>query len=286
MLSDIFIRCPAKVNIGLRVLPRRDDGFHNIESIFQTVCFCDDMIVRLLSEENVCKVECKELELPEQNTLTATYTAFCRLTGKKVGVSVKITKRIPAGGGLGGGSSNAASFLRALALLTDVELTDELADAVAEQVGSDVFFFLHCGKDGTGAALVSGRGEVVQPIAPRTDLHIVLVFPNVHSSTKEAYALVDEEQKSGDGQCYPDFSEYERVYKSSVTTWTFVNSFTSALTKKYPAIAEALADVKRSGAVWSDMTGSGAVVFGVYEAAEASKKALAKLQKKWNCTLA
>ena len=199
---------------------------------------------------------------------------------------MELRKQIPAGGGLGGGSSDGAALLKGLCELSEIELTPRLADSVAENVGSDVFFFLHCGKDGTGAALVSGRGEVVQPIAPRTDLHIVLVFPNVHSSTKEAYALVDEEQKSGDGQCYPDFSEYERVYKSSVTTWTFVNSFTSALTKKYPAIAEALADVKRSGAVWSDMTGSGAVVFGVYEAAEASKKALAKLQKKWNCTLA
>ncbi|MBQ6779909.1 MAG: 4-(cytidine 5'-diphospho)-2-C-methyl-D-erythritol kinase [Treponema sp.] len=286
MLSDISVRCYAKVNIGLRVLPKREDGFHNIESIFQTVNFYDDLKVRLLTERKICKVDCAEMKLPAQNTLTATYEAFCQLTGKDAGVQASVTKRIPAGGGLGGGSSNAAAFLRALALLNGVDLTDALADAVAERVGSDVFFFLHCGKNGTGAALVSGRGEVVAPIAPRTDLHIVLVFPDVHSSTKEAYALVDEAFESGADVSYPDFSEYEGIYRSSVTTWTFVNSFSSALIKKYPAIAQALADVEKSGAIWSDMTGSGAVVFGVYEAAEASKKALAELQKKWNCSLA
>jgi len=286
MLFDVSVRCNAKVNIGLKVLPRREDGFHNIESIFQTVDFFDDLYVEKTSECNACKVECAELKLPAENTLTATYTAFCRLTGKNTGVRAKITKRIPAGGGLGGGSSNAASFLRALALLNDVELTDSLADAVAEQVGSDVFFFLHCGKDGTGAALVSGRGEIVAPISPRKDLYYILVLPDVHSSTKEAYALVDESIESGIDIVYPDFREYESIYQGSVKNWTFGNSFTLALTKKYPVIAQALADIKRSGAVWSDMTGSGAVVFGVYEAAEASKKAFAELQLKWkNCIL-
>ena len=287
MLSDISIRCYAKVNIGLKVLPKRADGFHNIESIFQTVSFYDDLTVSLLSEKNVCKVDCAEMMLPQRNTLTATYEAFCHLTGKDAGVHVVLTKRIPAGGGLGGGSSDAASFLRALALLNDVELTDSLADAVAGRVGSDVFFFLHCGKDGTGAALVSGRGEVVTPIAPRNDLYYVLVFPDVHSSTKEAYDLVDEDIGLGIGHSFPSLTECEEVYRSPVTAWTFGNSFTSALTKKYPAIADALADIKKSGAVWSDMTGSGAVVFGVYEAAEASKKAFAELQLKWkHCILA
>ena len=163
----------------------------------------------------------------------------------------------------------------------------ELADAIAGQVGSDVFFFLHCGKDGTGAALVSGRGEVVQPIAPRDDVHIVLVYPDVSSSTKEAYALVDKDIAAGNLVSCPDFSEYEAIYQKPVADWTFANSFTISLKKKYPAIAQALADMQKSGAVWSDMSGSGAVVFGVYEAAEASKEAFVKLNKTWkSCFLA
>lgn len=287
MSPDIVIRAPAKVNIGLRVLPERGDGFHNIESIFQTVDVCDELVVSPLAERKRCKVECDDAVLPADNTLTATYTAFCQLTGCDTGVRVRVRKRIPAGGGLGGGSSDAAAFLRALARLNGVVLTDCLADAVAAQVGSDVFFFLHCGTDGTGAALVSGRGEVVRPIVPRDDVHFVLVFPGVHSSTKEAYRLVDEDIRAGTVVSCPDFSAYEAMYRSPVSDWTFANSFTPSLKRKYPAIAQALADIQKSGAVWSDMTGSGAVVFGVYEAAEASKKAFAELTGTWkSCFLA
>ncbi|MDE6706145.1 MAG: 4-(cytidine 5'-diphospho)-2-C-methyl-D-erythritol kinase [Treponemataceae bacterium] len=287
MSPDFVIRAPAKVNIGLRVLPERGDGFHGIESIFQTVDVCDELTVSPLAEKNRCVVECDTAVLPACNTLTATYAAFCQLTGCDAGVHVCLRKRIPMGGGLGGGSSDAAAFLRALAKVHDVPLTDDLADAVAGQVGSDVFFFLHCGKDGTGAALVSGRGDLVRSIAPRTDVHFVLVFPDVHSSTKEAYRLVDEDIRAGNVVSCPDFSAYEAIYRRSVSHWTFANSFTAPLEKKYPVIAQALADIKKSGAVWSDMTGSGAVVFGVYEAAEASKEAFAKLNRTWrSCFLA
>lgn len=287
MSPDVRIRAYAKVNLGLRVLPWRADGFHNIESIFQTVNVYDELSVSPLAQKKTCNVACDAMVLPAHNTLTATYAAFCDLTGCDAGVSVRLAKRIPAGGGLGGGSSDAAAFLRALAQINDIPLTNTLTDAVAERVGSDVFFFLHCGKDGTGAALVSGRGEVVQPIAPRTDMQFVLVFPGVHSSTKEAYELVDKDIRAGNMVSCPAFSEYEAIYRRTVSDWTFANSFTASLKKKYPAIAQALADIQKSGAVWSDMTGSGAVVFGVYEAAEASKEAFAMLARTWNsCFLA
>ncbi len=279
MTSDIRVQAAAKVNIGLRVLPRRADGFHNIESIFQTVDFCDELHVKPRWEEDVCIVHCEQFPLPKENTLTSTYKAFVNLTGKHSGCELWLTKRIPAGGGLGGGSSDAASFLRALAILNDVPLTKELADAVAEKVGSDVFFFLHCGKEGRGAALVSGRGEVVNPISPRKDFVFVLAFPPVHSSTKEAYQLVDQDLEAGKDLFYPDFSEYERIYRAPVKNWNFVNSFTQPLIKKYPAIGLALAELRKNGAVWSDMTGSGAVVFGVYESSIQAEIAIARLRK-------
>ena len=286
MLSDVQIRAPAKVNIGLRVLPKRDDGFHSIESIFQTVDFADDLSLNLLKEDGLCKVDCAQMELPAENTITAAYRAFCRLTGKHAGVQVKLTKRIPAGGGLGGGSSDAASFIKAYAALTGTALSPGLADAVASEVGSDVFFFLHCGEKG-GAALVSGRGEVVRPIVPRNDLHFVLVLPDVHSSTKEAYALVDKALEAGDSLQYPPLEKLESVYRGPIKKWSFANTFTPALTYKYSAIADALADVRKSGAVWADMTGSGAVVFGVYDSAVSAESACNLLHETWGrCVLA
>ena len=185
MLTEIRIFAPAKINIGLKVLPARSDGFHCIESIFQTVSTGDELRVRLAGAEGTCTVSCREMELPQKNTLTSAYESFCTVTGIKVpGVSVELIKRIPAGGGMGGGSSDAAALVRALEMLCGVKLAITQKDEIASFTGSDVFFFLHCGESGGGCALVTGRGESVKPITPRSDVYLLMVFPDVHSSTK------------------------------------------------------------------------------------------------------
>lgn len=286
MLCDIFVSAPAKVNIGLKVLPKREDGFHNIESIFQTVPLSDELYVRLLGDDECkCEIECEDMVLPEINTLSATYDAFCSLTGNKKSVFVKLKKNIPSGGGLGGGSSDAASFLKALCMLTKVELSDELADNVASKVGSDVFFFLHCYgfSEKIGCALVEGRGEIVKPIKPRSDLHFILLFPGVSSSTKEAYSLVDESFASGKETICPDFQDLEKIYNENPEKWTFKNTFTPCLEKKYPKISDALNDIQKTPVAWTEMSGSGSTVFGIYSSSENMKLAFESLKKKWDC---
>lgn len=293
------ILSPAKINIGLRVYPKNSEygSFHKIESIFQTVNLFDEIEAEF-SDENTssCNVECDSLVLPKENTLTKTFDAFrknaCILDSRSV--NVKLTKRIPSGGGLGGGSSNAAFFLKLLSRLYDVELTRELAFSVAEEVGSDVFFFLGL-KNGAGAALVSGRGEKVKEIESRK-LNLVLVFPDVFSSTKEAYSLVDESYATLENALsgYIDFADYERLYNSDLSEWSknenegcgFKNSFTPVMEKKYPLILDAIRDLKNAGAVFADMTGSGSVVFGVFRDEKSSCLALETLCKKWKCVSA
>ena len=280
MLSDIFISAPAKVNIGLNVLPKaQGEEYHRTESIFQAIDLCDELVIRKSEKKNFCSVKCDMFELPKQNTITKAYGRFCELSGSDVGVEVLLKKKITCGGGLGGGSSDAASFIKAFATLIDFDLTDGFADSVAEKVGSDVFFFIHNSLH--EASLVSGRGEVVKKINARHDFHFVLIFPEVFSSTKEAYSLVDESYKTSLKNDCPLFDEYEKIYSSSVENWTFINSFTSVLTEKYPVIQNALQDLKNHGALWSDMSGSGATVFGIFESKDSAKKAVAILQKKW-----
>ena len=116
---------------------------------------------------------------------------------------------------------------------------------------------------------------------PRNDLFFLLVFPGVHSSTKEAYELVDKTYEAGGETDCPSLADLEAVYRSPVKDWTFANSFTSALLQKYPKIGLALRDVKNSGALWSDMTGSGATVFGVFEKKQDAEKAYSLLKKSW-----
>ena len=142
MLSEVCISSLAKINIGLKVLPKRDDGFHNIESIFQTVDIADELKVSLSDGNARCKVSCDSLRLPTENTITMAYNAFCTVTGMELpSVNVELTKRIPSGGGLGGGSSNAAALVRALQIITDITLSSEQLDKIAARVGSDVYFF-------------------------------------------------------------------------------------------------------------------------------------------------
>ena len=191
MSFDVCVKAPAKVNIGLKVLKKRADGYHNIESIFQTLDFSDELQIRRIPQKE-CIVRCAQMQLPLENTLTKTYSAFCSETNIDFGVEVVLNKFLPAGGGLGGGSSDGASLLKGLAELAEIQLTDSLADAVAEKVGSDVFFFLHSGffQRGRGCALVSGRGELVESIESRTDLSFVLIFPGIHSFTRTNWAYM------------------------------------------------------------------------------------------------
>jgi len=164
MFDSNTVLAPAKINLGLKVYPRREDGFHNIESIFLTVPLYDELKVSLTDTDDTCVVKCKEMQLPAENTVTQAYKAFCVLTGIHKGVSVEIKKRIPAGGGLGGGSSDSSSFLKSIDTLLGTNLSESDLLDISGKVGSDVFFFTKALCSGYDAsvdsysALVKGRG--------------------------------------------------------------------------------------------------------------------------------
>lgn len=275
MLTEITVSAPAKINIGLNVLPVREDGFHSIESIFQTVDLCDELKVRLTSGTGRCEVLCSSMVLPENNTISTAYKAFSDIAGKKSSVCIELKKNIPSGGGLGGGSSDAAALVRALEKLNGVTLSDKELDSIAEKVGSDVFFFLHAKEN--GAAIVTGRGDCVRKIERRKDLIFVLVFPPVSSPTKEAYALIDELYASGvPWEVFPELGRLEEMYNGEVKSWTFKNAFHAPLEKKYTQIGTAFAALAKVNAPYYEMSGSGSTLFGVFTD---GGKALASVQK-------
>ena len=264
MNCDYSVRAYAKVNFGLNVLPKREDGFHNIESIFQTIDLYDELNVTILPKKS-CFVHCNSMKLPEVNTLTIAYQAFCDTVSCEVpGVSVELIKGIPSGGGLGGGSSDAAALVRVLEKSCGVLLSESQFDYIASKTGSDVFFFVHSDEEGKACAVVSGRGENVRRIKPRHDLFLLLVFPKISSSTKEAYALVDDLLAARKMVTGTAFSDFESVYNRSVEEWNFVNTFTPAIAGRYPEIRKALELLKDSGCPYSEMSGSGSTVYGVF----------------------
>lgn len=283
MLNEFREKAYAKVNFNLRVLPKRQDGFHPIESVFQTIDLYDELIV---DESQVpgCNVVCSSLQLPPKNTLTLVYQAFCEVAGCKVpNINVQLIKGIPSGGGLGGGSSDAAALVRILERMCGIKLTDFQLNYVADKTGSDVFFFVHCDSEGKGCALVSGRGEVVQKINSRQDLFLLLIFPNVSSSTKEAYSLVDQSLQMENKVKYPDFSDLESIYKDSPDKWVFINTFTQPLVNTYSIIGSALSDLRKTEALYSDMSGSGSTVFGVFTLKQQAIYYCNLLAETWKC---
>jgi 4-diphosphocytidyl-2-C-methyl-D-erythritol kinase len=180
---------------------------------------------------------------------------------------------------MGGGSSDAAGMLQGLQKLFEVSLTDAELKKAAETIGSDVSFFLYDGPD-YDAAIVTGRGENVRYIKSRRDLFYVLVCPGVHSSTKEAYDLVDN-WNNGDSTAFPSLSDLEAIYRSPVKNWAFENSFTKPIAWKYPIIQKAIQDVKSFNPDFVEMTGSGSVVFGIFSSENDAKKAYTQLCQIW-----
>ncbi len=286
MEREISATAYAKVNFGLRVLPGRNDGFHGIESIFQTVDLFDELFLTEIAEKG-CFVHCSSMELPENNTLTKAYNAFCEVAGVEVpGIRIELKKGIPSGGGLGGGSSDAAALTRMLEKLCDVRLSDNQLDYIASVTGSDVFFFMHCDDEGRGCALVSGRGEIVRSIQARDDLFLVLIFPKVSSSTKEAYALVDKSFAGGNVLVSPEFDELELVYRRQPENWTFINTFTPVISTKYEEIGRAIEALRALDCDYAEMSGSGSTVYGVFASRQLAESAVEKLADSWNCKFA
>lgn len=262
MLNRIDILAPCKINLHLRVLDKRADGFHDIESVFQLVSFSDELSISISGEKGSLEILSPNLQLPSVNTVSQAVELFRDLTDIKDGLRVNLIKHVPCGAGLGGGSSDAAATLKALNSLFSADVEKKSLFDMAAKIGSDVPFFLT-----GGAALVSGRGEKISSIPCRPDLFGVLVNPGVHVSTPEAYGLVDrwQEKKKRTTESWLSFESLGDHYKKPPKEWEFENSFTEPVSELYPVVLELREKLRDYGANFTDMSGSGSSVYGIFE---------------------
>lgn len=278
MVEKIRMSAPCKINIHLRVLEQRVDGYHSIESVFQRISFADEITVSLTGPKDSCRLISPLMELPSENTITRAVSGFRALTGIHSGLLVEIDKNVPAGAGLGGGSSDAAATLMALNRLFDTRLSIADLIGIALSIGSDVPFFLS-----GAAAVVEGRGDLITPCRDRSDLFGVLIWPELHSSTALGYRLVDEWRESGrlDGVSFPAASNLASMYALPVSEWAFGNSFSAPLEVAYPIIGEAKKDLAACEGVYVEMSGSGSAVFGLFEDEKQAETAFIMLSARW-----
>jgi 4-diphosphocytidyl-2-C-methyl-D-erythritol kinase len=260
MEKSVRARAPAKVNLHLRVYGRRADGFHGLRSIFQAISLADDIVVRSLKQPERIEIDGVFDCPPEKTTFYKAIVAFRDATGRREGISISVRKAIPAGGGLGGGSSDAASAIMALDALFETKLAVETMADIGKAVGSDVPFFLH-----GGAALVKGRGEIVEPIPARDDFAMLLVYPGFPVSTPEAYRLLDILRPDDSLEADPSDEELRSAYERPPLFWPFVNSFEAPLSQGLPEIGSWISRLKVAGAPFSRMSGSGSTLFGVFD---------------------
>jgi 4-diphosphocytidyl-2-C-methyl-D-erythritol kinase len=176
---------PAKINLSLRILGRRSDGFHEIETLISPISLCDDIKIERRSGKEGIAFRCDDPSVPkgEENLVVRAAKVFFEAMKLDVGISIELKKKIPHGAGLGGGSSDAASTLLALNELFETNLSRETLAKMAETIGSDVPFFTF-----QSAAVCKGRGELVNPVKFRKQLSILLLKPDFGVPTQWTYS--------------------------------------------------------------------------------------------------
>jgi len=273
ILKEFSIFAPAKVNLHLKVLDKRQDGFHNIESLFLKLDFGDFLHFELNDDENLDIV----MEI-ENNIITKAVNLFKKKTGFNKGLKITVDKRIPIGGGLGGGSSDAASALLALNKIAGFPLTFNSLLEAAASLGSDVPFLMH----ETTAARVTGRGEIIEPVdVPK--MFLVLINPGFSSDTAAAFKLLDKYREFGVK------NERSKINTGSLNNSSFFIPHSSFLNDFFYVFPEKeklsylniISDLREQGAVYANLSGSGSTCFGVFENEERAFKAVKELGKKW-----
>ncbi|MBN2874589.1 MAG: 4-(cytidine 5'-diphospho)-2-C-methyl-D-erythritol kinase [Spirochaetales bacterium] len=275
MKHALELRAPAKINLHLAIGGRRPDGFHEIASLFQAVSLYDSIRLELVPE-NTVSVDAT-LDCPaEKNTAWLAATAFFAAAANRAGdalpgVRISIEKKIPAGAGLGGGSSDAATVLAGLAALLPGRVEPATLRSIAAEVGSDVPFFLL-----SACAAVTGRGEFVRPVSGRVDYAVLLVEPGFSINTARAYALLDAARANMAHSAPPtadlDFI-LDEYHRRDPGQWPFRNDFYDALLPDYPGLEPCRATITSTGASFVSMSGSGSTVYGVYPSTEAAQRA-------------
>ena len=260
--SKLTIASPAKVNLFLEVLGKRNDGYHDIHSLFQAVSLYDILEFEITSTPSV-EISIKgadNIPTDTSNLISKAYRVMQSRFGFSDGLTVSLDKKIPSGAGLGGGSGNAAATLLACNILFKLGLSNEQLAKLSLQIGSDIPFFFS-----SGQAIIGGWGEVVDDIALPLDYWLVLVTPQLHISTAEAYAglrmgLTKEATRISFGGC--------RTTEELIACLAEVgNDFEPIQFAEHPILGRVAAMLVDSGASLVRMSGSGSTIFGIFTTA-------------------
>ncbi|MGL4993568.1 MAG: 4-(cytidine 5'-diphospho)-2-C-methyl-D-erythritol kinase [Bacteroidales bacterium] len=246
----------AKINLGLNIVERRPDNYHNLETIFYPISVCDSLEIKPLDRGE--EVRFFQYGMPiggekEDNLVVKAY----RLLEKRFElppIEIHLRKNIPFGAGLGGGSSDAAFMLKMLKDLFHLDLSNDELESIASKIGADCPFFIN-----NKTTLAKGIGDEFEPIdIDLTGYWLLLVKPEVHVSTPDAYSMVKPQKP---------LVPLRDIICKPIEIWRelLVNDFESSVFAKYPQLSQIKQMMYNSGAIYASMSGSGSSMFGIFD---------------------
>lgn len=267
--AELSLACPAKVNLSLRVHGKRPDGFHEISTVLQTIDLCDRLVIHRVDPASPLRIEVPGGGAPadDSNLVLKAARAFFGVLGEPArGVRFRLEKRIPAGSGLGGGSSDAAAALLGLQSLRGQPLDARQLHGVGAAVGSDVPFFLE-----GGTAFATGRGEQVESLDDMPSAAVLVVVPAVEVPTAEIYGgwKVAMAAESGGGEALSALLP-PPSRRGDAAAWVLGNDLEPVVRRLHPEVDRLLRALGRAGSTdgggGPQVSGSGGAVFAVGEA--------------------
>jgi 4-diphosphocytidyl-2-C-methyl-D-erythritol kinase len=276
-MDSLEIKANAKINLALAVKHKRDDGYHEVELIYQEIDYHDTLII---SKNDNIKFSTDSPVLQNESTNLCIRAAKLLVQDFNIpGLTIHLDKQLPLGAGLGGGSSDAAAILRGSLELYGIEYSKEKLLNTAASIGADVPFFLI-----GGTSYGSGKGEKLKSIKLISDYYAVLILPNINISTEWAYKNLNLTlTRKNDDYKFRGFRFHNldlREFRSE-----FHNDFENLVFKHYPNLSLVKSELYDEGAVYASLSGSGSALYGLYSSRSLADKAIEILGRKYRCRL-
>ncbi len=265
-MAEYKVQANAKINLGLRITGRREDGYHTLSTIFQEIDLSDELVF-IESEE--FGFSCSDPTLPtdDTNLCVIAYKRMKSLVPDSKDFHIHLNKKIPTGAGLGGGSSDAATVLKFLNKKWKINLNIEKLKKIGLELGCDIPFFFMGKTQGA-----TGLGEELFPLELPHSFYLLLVCPNIHISTVWAYKQFNLTNKK-------ENFKFRSLLDKRIFWALFENQFESVVFPSYPKIGKIKSDLEKENSEFVSLSGSGSTVFGIFKTLRLAEKAREKFEK-------
>jgi 4-diphosphocytidyl-2-C-methyl-D-erythritol kinase len=274
MQKSLILPAFAKINLRLRILGKRADGYHDLDTIFQTVNLHDTIEASLIDEPHVV-LSCNDRSLPvnESNLVIRAAKALQDHLGAARGARIRLRKRTPTQAGLGGGSADAAVTLLLLAKLWDLQCSRKELIGIASRLGADVPFFFH-----GGTAQATGTGDQLETLDDVAQRFLLILKPNANISTADAYQALDERSLTSQMSETILSSSQATADSDKIDLANLINDFEAVVFDLEPEIRRAKSALLKAGADAALLAGSGSAVFGIFDSEDAQRRAIQAIE--------